>query len=79
MGVQPGMGGQSFMTSAMENLIKVYEIKKTLNPNLIIQLDGGVNPRVISQTAKYVDHFVVGSYLMKLDNKKSLIEIANKY
>jgi ribulose-phosphate 3-epimerase len=79
MGVEPGMGGQSFMPEAINNLIKVYNIKQKSNPKLIIQLDGGVDPKVISKTAQYVDHFVVGSYLMKQTDKKALLDFANKY
>jgi ribulose-phosphate 3-epimerase len=52
MSVEPGKGGQAFIPNAIDNLKKVKHIKDTINPNLTIQLDGGVNLEVIKQTAE---------------------------
>jgi ribulose-phosphate 3-epimerase len=64
MGVQPGFGGQSFLQAALENLIKVNKIKKAFNENLIVQLDGGVNLDVIDKTLPYVNHYIIGTFLI---------------
>lgn len=79
MGVNPGFGGQKFMENeTMNNLKIINEIKKELNPNLIIQLDGGVNFEVVKKTAKYVDNFISGSFLIKLENPKDFVETVKK-
>jgi ribulose-phosphate 3-epimerase len=76
MGVEPGFGGQNFMPLALENLKKVSEIKSKFNPNLIVQLDGGVNIDVIKQTLAFVDHYIIGTFLMKnLDDTKIINEL----
>jgi ribulose-phosphate 3-epimerase len=64
MGVIPGKGGQAFIPQTIANLIKVKKIKTDFNPKLIIQLDGGVNDQIMQQTANYVDHFIIGTFLM---------------
>ncbi|MDR0985347.1 MAG: ribulose-phosphate 3-epimerase [Mycoplasmataceae bacterium] len=73
MSVTPGKGGQLFEIKSIDNLKKINQIKKN-NPNLIIQLDGGVNCEVIKQTSNLVDHFIIGSFLMKQNNKKQLFD-----
>lgn len=65
MGVEPGFGGQKFILSTVE---KLKEIKKVIPPNIIIQLDGGVNLEVIKLTKEYVDFFVSGSFLINYEN-----------
>ncbi len=75
MGVQPGFGGQKFMPVVIDNLKKINEIKRQHNPNLIIQIDGGVNFDVLKQTYQYCDWFVSGSFLMKYNgNKKDIVD-----
>jgi pentose-5-phosphate-3-epimerase len=49
-------------------------VKDIFNKKLIIQLDGGVNPDVISLTETYIDHYVMGSYLMKQSNIPEFLE-----
>lgn len=68
MGVEPGAGGQKFMPECLENLKKARAIKDIFNKRLIVQLDGGVNPDVISLTESYVDQYIMGNYLMKQSN-----------
>jgi len=78
MGVNPGFGGQKFLSETIDNLKKIYCFKKEINPNLIIQLDGGVNFDVMKVTAKYVDHFISGSFLFKYPHsKKEIVEFVN--
>ncbi len=62
MGVNPGFQGQKFIP---ETLDKVRAIKK-IRPELIIELDGGVNPEIgPSLVEAGVDILNVGSYLFK--------------
>ncbi|MBQ9233435.1 MAG: ribulose-phosphate 3-epimerase [Lachnospiraceae bacterium] len=43
MSVHPGFGGQKFMPAAIEKLKKVKEWSKEINPDLLIEVDGGIN------------------------------------
>lgn len=62
MGVNPGLQGQKFMP---EVLSKVRVVKK-LRPEIIIEVDGGVNPETAPDLLDAgVDIFNVGSYLFK--------------
>jgi ribulose-phosphate 3-epimerase len=74
MSVVPGKGGQTFMSESIDNLVKVKNIKDSFNNKLIIQLDGGVNFEVMQKTKKYVDHFIIGSFLMKQEDKKTVFD-----
>ena len=48
MTVHPGFGGQSFRAEQMEKLRQAYDWKTKNNPNLDLEVDGGINP----ETAK---------------------------
>ena len=48
MTVHPGFGGQSFRADQMEKLRRAYDWKINNNPNLNLEVDGGINP----ETAK---------------------------
>jgi ribulose-phosphate 3-epimerase len=74
MSVEPGKGGQSFMPRSIDNMKKVKRIKDELNPRLVIQLDGGVNFEVMKETKQYVDHYVIGSFLMEQINKRAVFD-----
>lgn len=75
MGVEPGFGGQEFLKDiTLKNLRTINDIKKEINPNLIIELDGGVNFDVIKLTSKYVDTYVSGSFLLKQEKPQELLD-----
>lgn len=74
MGVQPGFGGQKYIPSTTDRL---KELKKLKQNNCIIQLDGGVTSEIIKLTKEYVDSFVSGSFLVKTQNKKEIIDLLN--
>jgi ribulose-phosphate 3-epimerase len=48
MTVHPGFGGQSFRADQMEKLRRAHDWKINNNPNLNLEVDGGINP----ETAK---------------------------
>ncbi len=43
MSVNPGFGGQAFIEATYERLQQLATMKKNLNPNMLIEVDGGVN------------------------------------
>jgi ribulose-phosphate 3-epimerase len=44
MSVDPGFGGQSFIDSSLERLRTLRDWRNELNPECIIEVDGGINP-----------------------------------
>lgn len=72
MTVEPGFGGQSFMSDCAE---KIKFIKQNAPEDLIIQVDGGIN----AQTGKICKSFganslVAGSYIYGADDIKNAID-----
>jgi len=71
MSVNPGFGGQHFIEIALD---KIKELKK-MKPDLLIQVDGGIN----AETAKLciqagADILVAGSYIFGAENRQKAIE-----
>ena len=66
MSVNPGLGGQSFLPSALEKIAMLKTRRSDLAANFSIQVDGGIN----EDTAKHAiaagaDNLVAGSYVFK--------------
>lgn len=51
MTVEPGLGGQAFMTDMMPKLKKLRQMLDEVNPACILEVDGGINT-VTQQTVK---------------------------
>ena len=49
MSVNPGFGGQKFISSVVEKAKKLKELINKRNPNCLIEVDGGVNDKNIHQ------------------------------
>ena len=66
MSVEPGYGGQKFMTSSLDKVRELKKIIKERNLNVKIEIDGGVNDTNIDLIKEsLVDISVVGSYITK--------------
>ncbi|MFA6618824.1 MAG: ribulose-phosphate 3-epimerase [Candidatus Neomarinimicrobiota bacterium] len=62
MSVEPGFGGQSYISSADDKAIQLVKLKKDLKLPYLIQIDGGINLENIKRIAKLgVEVFVAGS------------------
>lgn len=71
MTVEPGFGGQKFITDCA---IKIAEIKK-INPNVLVQVDGGINDKTAIVCKEYgVDSLVAGNYIYSAENIKEAIK-----
>ncbi len=64
MTVEPGLGGQAFLTSSIERLKK---LKSIINKNIKIEVDGGIN-NITIKDVKDADIAVVGSYITLSDD-----------
>ena len=67
MTVEPGFGGQKFMSDQVEKINKLKEIREDKNYNYIIEVDGGVTDGTIGQAAQ-ADAFVAGSFIFKAES-----------
>ncbi|MFA6788804.1 MAG: ribulose-phosphate 3-epimerase [Arcobacteraceae bacterium] len=64
MSVNPGFGGQKFITSVIEKTMALKKLINKRNPNCLIQVDGGVNDKNIHELKNAgVDIVVAGSYV----------------
>jgi len=80
MSVNPGFGGQSFLPLVYDKIEKLRKFSAEINPELEIEVDGGVNksnaPKLIS---KGTDILVAGSFVFGSDNyKKQIQSLKNK-
>ena len=75
MSVNPGFGGQSFIDSVIEKASRLNKMRNSLNPDCLIEIDGGVSDKNIEQLKEVgVDVVVAGSYVFKHKNRQRAIE-----
>ena len=67
MSVEPGRGGQEFITEAEDKIKEAKELFDSYHVSPVINVDGGVTDTTISM-CKDADMVVAGSYIMKSDN-----------
>ena len=69
MSVNPGFGGQKFISSVIEKAKKLKVLIEKRNPNCLIEIDGGVNDANIQELKDAgVDVVVAGSYVYGANN-----------
>ncbi len=79
MTVNPGFGGQEFIPNSIRRIKEAVELRKELNADFLIEIDGGVN----AETAKSAKEagaevFVAGSSIFHADNiSAAAMEIKN--
>ena len=75
MSVNPGFGGQKFIPSVLDKIKELRELSNKKNPNLLIEVDGGVNDKNAKGLKEAgADILVAGSYVFKSDDYKRAIE-----
>lgn len=67
MSVEPGKGGQKYISSVDEKIDSLELVRKAYNYNFIIEVDGGITNETIKQCAN-ADMFVVGTYVTSSEN-----------
>ena len=74
MSVEPGKGGQEFMTMALDKIKKLKNKIEKDNLNVLISVDGGRNKnRAIECIESGADILVIGSALTNNDSKSELL------
>jgi ribulose-phosphate 3-epimerase len=76
MSVNPGFGGQKFITSQLKKISNVRKMIEKTGKNIILSVDGGIN----AETAKIcvdagANRLVSGSYLFSGDIEKNVLEL----
>lgn len=79
MSVEPGKGGQKFLTSALDKIRFLDHYRKQHYLSFWIEVDGGIN----DETIEYVktsgaDVVVVGSYLFNQTDRNDRIEVLER-
>jgi ribulose-phosphate 3-epimerase len=76
MTVNPGFGGQNFIESSFEKIRDLRALAKKVNPELLIQVDGGISTQNIKQLYEAgVDVFVAGTFVFKSENPTNTINL----
>ena len=75
MTVEPGFGGQAFMTDMLPKVSALREEANRRGINMTIQVDGGISESTIGPAARAgADCFVAGSAILNADDAKEAIE-----
>lgn len=74
MSVNPGFGGQKFITSSVKKVEKLKKMIEEINAKVIIEVDGGVNLETGKQLVDAgANALVAGSFVFKSKNPKATI------
>ena len=74
MSVEPGSGGQPFIPSSLDKISKLRKKIDSLNLNVLISVDGGINNNSAKECIESgVDILVIGSALTNNSNKSDFI------
>ncbi len=80
MSVNPGFGGQKFITNTYDKVKKLKALIVAKGANTIIEVDGGVDSTNVKALADAgTDAFVAGSFVFNSENpSKTISELKNK-
>ena len=76
MSVNPGFGGQKFIPSVIDKIKELRNLAERKNPNLLIEIDGGVNDKnapLLKDAG--ADILVAGSFVFKHKNYEEAIRL----
>ncbi len=74
MSVNPGFGGQKFIPNVVEKIKRLAALRDKINPNCLIEIDGGVTADNIEMLRDAgVDVCVAGSYVFKHESYETAI------
>ena len=75
MSVNPGFGGQTFIERTYDKVRQLREMSMTINPELIIEVDGGVNMETGKKLVESgANMLVAGSFVFKSENPVDTIQ-----
>ena len=75
MSVNPGFGGQKFIPDVLNKVSELKGMCNDLNPNCLIEVDGGVNANNAPDLIKAgADILVAGSFVFKSEDPSKVIK-----
>ncbi len=75
MSVEPGFGGQKFMSNSLDKIRELDILRKKLNMYLLIVVDGGINEKTASMCKEAgADVLVAGSYIFNSNDPLARME-----
>lgn len=75
MTVEPGFGGQSFMSDMLEKVARARHIADRSKGDVWVQVDGGVGPDTIGRCAEAgANVFVAGSAVFRADDPAAMVQ-----
>lgn len=75
MSVEPGFGGQKFMSNSLDKIRELDILRKKLNMYLLIVVDGGINKKTASMCKEAgADVLVAGSYIFNSNDPLARME-----
>ena len=75
MSVYPGFGGQKFIEKSLERMRELKDVAKRANPNILLEIDGGVNLDNISAIKQSgAEVIVAGNTVFSAADPKAVIE-----
>lgn len=79
MSVNPGFGGQQFIPGSIAKLKAVKQLIQQHNPNIRLEIDGGITANNIAEVAKAgADTFVAGTAIFKAPDYAAAISAMRK-
>ena len=76
MSVNPGFGGQKFITNTLDKIIRLRRMIERRGAHALIEIDGGVNERTGAELVKAgADVLVAGSYVFHADDPHRAIRL----
>ena len=79
MSVNPGFGGQQFISHSYHKIKQLKKMALAVNPALRIEVDGGVSISNIAELARAgADTFVAGNAVFAADNPIDMIKQMRK-
>ncbi|MBQ3300917.1 MAG: ribulose-phosphate 3-epimerase [Eggerthellaceae bacterium] len=74
MSVEPGFSGQSYIEGSEEKVAEVAAIAKELNPNLLIEVDGGIGTNTVGCVCQHgADVIVCGNAVFASESPEAAI------
>lgn len=75
MSVEPGFGGQEFLSSSLKKIAYLNETRKAKGYHYLIEVDGGINKNTAELCRKEgADIAVAGTYIFKAKERESIIK-----
>lgn len=74
MSVNPGFGGQKLIPYVLEKVRKLDQMRRAKKPELLIEIDGGVNPENLAEVVRAgCDWIVAGSAIFHSPNPEETV------